>query len=107
MSQSHLQQLRAALTRRGWKIIEKMRGDDGVEGAATWELRRGEQGPTVQIDFGGFGGMGEDISLAESYGCNIRGQPGGLYFRRVNRSREVWEAELAAFVESLDAPSPE
>lgn len=107
MSQSHLQQLQAALTRRGWKISEKLRGDVGVEGAATWESRRGAQEPPVLIDFAGFGWMGEDIPLEESCCCDVRGQTGGLYFRRVNKSREIWEAELAAFVESLDAASPE
>src|SRR5574338_898855 len=105
MSQAHLRQLRAALFRRGWDVVERRRGEPGVEGAATWELRRGECGSTVLIDFAGFGAMGEDIPLEESYACQARGRPISLYFRRVNRSRERWTSELAAFVASLDGES--
>jgi len=102
MSRSHLSQLREALTRRGWQVTERLRGDDNVQGAATWVIQRSNAGPTLLIDFGGFGGMGEDISLEESYGCNVRGSSIGLYFRRVNRSHELWVAELKEFVTALD-----
>jgi hypothetical protein len=106
MSRSHLSQFREALNRRGWQITEKLRGDDNVKGAATWWIRRHNAGPTLLIDFDGFGAMGEDISLEASYGCNVRGSPMELYFRRVNRSRELWVAELTRFVSSLDTIAP-
>jgi len=102
MSQSHLSQLREALTRRGWQVIERLRGDDNVQGTATWVIQRSNAGPTLLIDFAGFGCMGEDIALEESYYCNIRGSSVGLYFRRVNRSRQLWAAELKAFVAALE-----
>jgi hypothetical protein len=63
MSQSHLRQLHAALTRRGWTVIERMRGDVDVRGPATWEVRSGEAGLALLIEFAGFGGRGEDIPL--------------------------------------------
>ena len=105
MSISHLSELRAALADRGWRVIaERLRGEGGVQGAATWEVRRGDAGPLVFIDFAGLGGMGEDIPLEESYACDVRGRRNaGLYFRRINRSRELWLRDLAAFVDSLEA----
>jgi hypothetical protein len=102
MSQSHLKQLHDALTRRGWDVTERSRGDDDVQGAATWMIRRSSAGPTLLIDFEGFGGMGEDISLEESYACRVRGNSIGLYFRRVNRSRQLWVSELNEFVNALE-----
>ena len=102
MSQVHLDQLYEALTRRGWKVVERLRGEDDVEGSATWEIRRQPGGPALLIDFAGFGGMGEDIPLEESYACQVRGRPLHLYFNRVRRSRERWLTELAAFVAALD-----
>ncbi len=103
MSRSHLSQLREALTRRGWQVTERLRGDDNVQGAATWVIQRPNTGPTLLIDFAGFGGMGEDISLEESYACDVRGTAIDLYFRRVNRSRQLWLAELKAFVTALES----
>lgn len=75
----------------------------GVNGAATWELRRYEGGAALLLDFAGIGGMDEDIPLEESYGCQLRGvEDCGLYFRRINRSRRAWLGELKEFVLSLD-----
>lgn len=103
MSVSHLRELRTALERRGWRVIEKVRGEVDACGAGTWLVQRLGGGPIHQIDFAGFGPMGEDITLEESYACSLRGKPEcGLYFRRIHRSRRLWEAELKAFVEALD-----
>ena len=57
---------------------------------------------TLLIDFAGFGGMGEDISLEEAYDCEVRGRAISLYFRRVNRSCALRLAESTEFVASLD-----
>ena len=105
MSIAHLNELRAALAGRGWRVVaERLRGEDNVQGAATWEVRRGNAGPLVLIDFAGLGGMGEDIPLEQSYACYVRGRRNvALYFRRINRSRELWLHDLDAFVDSLEA----
>lgn len=105
MSQSHLDQLYAALTARGWMVTERRQGEDNVRGAATWEIRRHNGGSTLFIDFEGFGGLGEDISLEESYACEVRGRRNSLYFSRVKRSRKRWLTELTEFVKSLDTPT--
>ena len=102
MSQSHLSQLREALSHRRWQVTERLRGEDNVQGAATWVIQRPNAGPTLLIDFAGFGGIGEDISLEDSYACNVRGTAIELYFRHVNRSRQLWLAELKAFVNALE-----
>lgn len=102
MSVSHLNQLDEALTRRGWKITKRLRGEENVLGAATWEITRSPRDPVLCIDFAGFGGMGEDISIDESYACDVRGHSARLYFSRVNHSRERWMAELKEFITALD-----
>lgn len=102
MSQSHLRALYEALTRRGWKVVERRRGEADVRGAATWEISRRSSGPVLRIDFAGFGGLGEDIQLEASGDCQVRGLPIHLYFFRVRRSRERWLTDLAAFVAALD-----
>jgi hypothetical protein len=101
MSTPHLNALENALARRGWQAVAVHPGDD-YRISATWELIRGDA--SLLIDFDGMGPEGDYcLQLAESYGCHLRGHPlQGLYFRRVNRSRELWEKELAEFVQSLD-----
>jgi hypothetical protein len=79
-----------------------LRGEDNVRGAATWTIQRSSAGPALLIDFEGFGGTGEDIALEESYACKVRGTAIDLYFRRVNRSRQLWTAELKEFVNALE-----
>lgn len=102
MSTSHLGQLRAALVRRGWKVTERLRGDDGVNGAATWLIQRSTTQPILWIDFAGYGPLGADISLEESYACKVRESEISLYFSRLNRSRQRWLKELHGFIAALD-----
>jgi hypothetical protein len=102
MSAPHLSALEDALTRRGWRIVALLSGDDSRV-SATWELKRGKN-ETLLIDFDGLGADGDFcLPLAESYACHVRGDESrGLYFRRLNRSRKLWEKELAHFIQSLD-----
>jgi hypothetical protein len=102
MSASHLHILHSTLVQRGWKVKAHETGDD-VIGAATWTIVRNPKQRELKIDFHGFGSMGEDISLDESHGCQVRGLPIHLYFSRVNRSRDRWLVELAEFVDALDS----
>jgi hypothetical protein len=97
----HLQDLESAIAHRGWEIVAVTPGDD-YRISATWELKRGET--SLLIDFDGMGSDGDHcLPLAESYGCHARGHNlRGLYFRRPNRSRELWQKELAEFLRSLD-----
>ena len=107
MSQSHLNELRAALTDHGWKVRTRA-PDEDVRGAGTWELRRGSDDQPILIDFDGLGPMGETLPLDQSYGCQVRDvSNASLYFRRINRSRKLWKADLAAFIAALDRAADE
>jgi hypothetical protein len=98
MATWHLEQLRAALERRGWECTE-LPGDDSSI-SATWELKRAGDDRVLHVDFEGLDDL-RVLPLAESYGCNVREGALSLYFRR-QRSRELWEAELRAFVGGLE-----
>ncbi|MEQ4618411.1 MAG: hypothetical protein ABN482_10220 [Corticimicrobacter sp.] len=104
MSLPHLRQLQDALVRRGWTVIEYLRGDPAfdVQGAASWAIQRDESRPALLLDFAGFGSMGEDIPLDRSYACAVRGTAISLYFSRVNRSQDTWQRDLAGFIDALD-----
>src|SRR5262245_57496309 len=103
MSTAHLSALEGALSRRGWRVVAAHPGDD-YSISATRELQRSGGEGTLLIDFDGMGPEGDKcLTLQESYACQVRGQRAhSLYFRRVNRSRTLWEQELAVFVRSLD-----
>jgi hypothetical protein len=63
----------------------------------------GRSAPSVARRYVDFEGLDDlrVLPLAESYGCNVREGALSLYFRR-QRSRELWEAELRAFVDGLE-----
>jgi hypothetical protein len=97
--------LEEALLRRGWRVIAVHPGDD-YQISATWEIQRSCTHPSRFIDFDGLDDM-VCLPLEESYGCHVRvrspkDQAAWLYFRRPNKSRDLWEQELAAFVLALD-----
>jgi hypothetical protein len=98
MAAWHLDELRAALERRGWGCTE-IPGDD-YRVSATWELRRAGDGRVLHVDFEGLDDL-RTLPLAESYGCKVREGDLSLYFRR-QRARKLWEADLRAFVEGLE-----
>lgn len=102
MSKPHLRALEAALDRKGWRVIAVHPGN-GYDIAATWEIHRSASEPSLFIDFDGLR-LDEDgcLTLEESYGCTLRGRSSiDLYFRRVNKSRELWAKEVAQFVQAL------
>jgi hypothetical protein len=105
MSKDHLRDLEEALLRKGWRIIAVHPGDD-YRISATWEIRRSNSQPSEFIDFDGLDDM-DCLPLEQSYGCDIRGrsardEAASLYFRKPNKSRALWEQDVAAFVRALD-----
>jgi|SRR5262245_2892750 len=100
MSKAHLDALEKALARKGWRIVAVDPGDDLRP--PIWEVQRGDQ-TKLLIEFSNLGPEGNSFSLEESYGCQVRGhESASLYFRRINRSRLLWEQELVAFVQALN-----
>jgi hypothetical protein len=109
MSKPHLRALETALARKGWRAIAVHPGND-YDIAATWEIQRSASESRLFIDFDGLRPDGDCcLLLEESYGCTLRGRSSvDLYFRRVNKSRELWQQEVAQFVRALDeAGAPE
>ena len=105
MSKPHLQALEEALRRRGWRVVTVHPGND-YNISATWEIQRSTSEPSLFIDFDGLDDM-VCRPLEACYGCRIRGRSGKdeaarLYFRRPNKSRDLWEKDLAAFVLALE-----
>ena len=102
MSQPHLRALEEALVRRGWRTVAVHPGDD-YHISATWEIQRSGQ-PSLLLDFDGMDPAGACcLPIEQSYGCQVRERSAlALYFRRVNKSRALWEQEVAAFVLALD-----
>jgi hypothetical protein len=103
MAQWHLDELRAELARRGWRVRAELPGND-YNVSATWELRRHGDAKTLLVDFDGLDDM-RTLPLDQSYGCSVRGGGLELYFRRRGSNdppaRERWRDELAAFVKAL------
>jgi hypothetical protein len=99
MAQWHLDELRSALERKGWRITE-LPGDD-YRVSATWALERPAQAGSVFIDFDGLDDLAV-LPLAKSYGCEMRDTPHGLYFARRGEknspARERWDERLDEFV---------
>lgn len=106
MSTPHLDALENELTSKGWRIIARHPGDD-YRVAATWEIQRSSFEPSVFIDFDGMDLSGDFcLPLGEAYSCHVKGdETKDLYFRRVNRSKDLWTSELKAFVQSLQVES--
>lgn len=103
MSKSHLCALETALARKGWRVVAVYPGND-YDIASTWEIRRNASAPSLFIDFDGLMLDGDGcLPLEKSYGCMLRNRSSiGLYFRRVNKSREHWEQDLTQFMRALD-----
>jgi hypothetical protein len=102
MAQWHLDELRRALERKGWRVAAELPGD-GYKVSATWELRRSGDPRTLFLDLDGLDDM-RVLPPAESYGCTVRGTTHSLYFRRRGTSDPVargrWQTDLAKFVEA-------
>jgi hypothetical protein len=101
MSKEHLCALENTLLRNGWRIVTVHPGDS-YRISATWELQRGGS-RNLFIDFEGLSPDGGTcLPLEQSYGCQVRGEAArALYFRKLNRSRELWEIELTEFATSM------
>jgi hypothetical protein len=104
MAQWHLDDLRSALERRGWRVTE-LPGDD-YKISGTWKLERSADPRKLLLDLEGL----DDLNVlppAESYGCTVRGTPHSLYFRRRGTddpvARERWKTDLTNFVEAVSA----
>ena len=104
MATWHLEELRNALERKGWRVVAELPGDD-YRVSATWELQRSGDPRSLVIDFDGLDDM-KTLPLDESYACSVRGTDHSLSFSRRGETgsdaRARWRDQLSAFVESFN-----
>src|SRR5258706_4040666 len=105
MTQWHLDELREALERKGWRFVSELHGDDRAI-SGRWKFERSGQPSEVVIDFHGLDDL-EVLPMNESYACYVQGSSHSLYFRRRGETgtpaRERWKGELSAFVAGVEA----
>lgn len=109
MAEWHLKDLRNALERRGWRIVNEL-PSRYPNVSQYWELDRG--GTAIRINFDIAGDV-DILPPDRTYGCGVEGQIDGLYFSRKgtkgSERAKTWKNELEKFVRGLDnfADKPE
>lgn len=106
MAEWHLEELRDALEKKGWRIIAELPGDDYAI-SAVWEIQRSARRPSLFIEFNGKDDM-VTLPVERSYGCQLRGRESiQLYFGKrgdaLSQRRHIWRQDMRRFVEGLDA----
>lgn len=103
MADWHLDELRNALERKGWRVVSELPGDDYAI-SASWEIQRSGDSRKPVIDFSGLDDM-QTLPLEQSYGCEVRDTDVSLHFTRRGETgsdaRARWHNELNTFVESI------
>lgn len=99
----HLDELRNALERKGWRVVTELPGDDYAI-SASWEIQRSGDPHKPVIDFSGLDDM-QTLPVDQSYGCEVRDTDISLHFSRRGENgssaRTRWRKELNSFVESI------
>ena len=99
MSQVHLKDLRNALEKNRWIVVEETAGND-YDVSGTWIVNRIDGSATIHIDFCGLDDL-ETLPMDNAYACEVRENwEIGASFTRKNRS---WPSELAKFIQELNA----
>ena len=93
MTQSHLNDLEAAIERAGWTVVAKKNGDrHGI--SALWQLERRRDKAALTLEFNGLEHL-TTLPVEQSYGCSVVGhRDAECYFARKGRS---WPRELRKF----------
>src|SRR5829696_5415148 len=103
MAEWHLDELRAALERLGWRLVAEHPGDN-YRISASWEIERSCK--NALVDFNGLDDI-NTLPAEKAYGCHVREIPRlELYFasrgEKGSSKRSNWKNELKRFVDSLD-----
>ena len=103
MAEWHLNELRAALERRAWRIAEHPGDRYGI--SATWEIARSGQSSNLFLDFNGLDDL-QTLPLDQAYACTVRDNRVELYFSRRGETgspqRSKWKDDLKKFLAALD-----
>jgi hypothetical protein len=96
MAQWHLDELRDALSKKGWEVIELDGNDYDISGS--WQIQRSTKTPPMHLDFQGLDDM-RTLPMPCAYSCRLREHcKVSLYFSR----QRTWKACMSAFISELD-----
>jgi hypothetical protein len=98
MSNEHLSDIRSALERSHWRVVDELPGDHHSI-SAIWVVARPDGSSAFHLNFMGLGDL-ETLPIERAYAINVREAPGvGAYLARLSRT---WPAELEQFVTKLE-----
>lgn len=98
MSTQHLRDLKAALQRSHWCIVEELPGNDSNI-SAVWRIARPDGSHMFHLEFGGVDEL-EVRPIEKAYGITVREAPAiRAYFARAGRT---WPSELEQLIEKLE-----
>ena len=97
MAEWHLDDLRIALSKKGWDVIGELPGND-YNISASWQIQRSTKRPTLHIDFKGLDDL-ETLPIERAYACHLReNAKSSLYFSK----QRTWKPALKKFISDLD-----
>jgi hypothetical protein len=98
MGDTHLDELRKALERKGWKVLSQGDGDS-YRISAVWRVQRSNNAEVTELLFEGFDDL-KVLPVAQSYACRVKDK------REVSiylGSMKEFKKALPGFISELDA----
>ena|SRR5258708_18836394 len=98
MGDTHLNEMRKALERKGWNILSEEEGD-GYRISRVWRIRRSTRAETTELLFDGMDDL-QVLPVERAYGCHAAGRESlSIYFGSMKEFRKA----LPEFVSRLDS----
>jgi hypothetical protein len=98
LSTRHLIDIKTALERRHWHVVEELPGND-YNVSAVWRIARPDGSDIFHLEFEGLDDL-ETRPVERAYGIKVREAPDvGAYLARLSRT---WPMELDQFINSLE-----
>jgi hypothetical protein len=99
MSTNHLRDLKEALQRGHWRVVEELPGNDSnISGI--WRVARPDGSHVLHLEFDGADEAPEVRPMERSYGVSVREAPAvAAYFALAGRT---WPLELERFITQLN-----
>ena|SRR5438132_8935710 len=97
MGDTHFDELRKALERRGWKVISEEDGD-GYRISRVWRIQRSSRAEVTDILFEGFDDL-QVLPMPQAYACRVKDRKDiSIYFGSMKEFRKA----LPGFISGLD-----
>lgn len=98
MSSQHLNDIKAALERSHWRVVDELPGNDRNI-SAVWRIARPDGSDFLHLEFEGLDDM-ETRPIERAYGVRVREAPAiAAYLARQFRT---WPTELSQFIGNLE-----